>query len=62
MSKEEFIKVLAKYLVGNQAEMSIRLQMQQPEALLWRDMRSATPLFGYPTEEEAVEVLTKFLQ
>ena len=61
MAKERFIKALAKYLVGNQAEMSIKLQMGKPEAKTWAEMRSATPLQGYPTVDEAEEVLERWL-
>ncbi len=30
-------------------------------AKLWRDVRQATPLFGYPTAEEAEQQLQEFL-
>lgn len=61
MPKGPFITALAKYLVGNQAEMSIKLQMGKPEAKVWAEMRGATPLQGYPTVDEAEEVLERWL-
>lgn len=61
-SKEEFIKQLAIYLVGDQAKKSILLQMGNEEALQWAKLRSMTPLFGYPTVEEAEAELTEFLK
>jgi hypothetical protein len=59
--KDLFINVLAEYLVKNQAEMSIRLEMNEPAALLWAKLRGATPLFGYPTQAEAVTQLRRWL-
>lgn len=59
--KEEFIEALAEYLVGNQAEMSVRLQVGLQDAKAWAKLRDKTPLFGYPTKEEAVKELTDFL-
>lgn len=61
-TKEEFIKALAVYLVKDQARKSIELEMQKPAAEEWAALRSLTPLFGYPTVEEAVTVLTEFLK
>ncbi len=62
-TKEEFIDVLAEYLVGNEAEMSIRLQMGQPDAIAWQKLRDATPLFGYyPEKSKAIRELTEFLK
>lgn len=65
-SKEEFIKQLAIYLVGDQAHMSILLSMPpgmaQAEAKKWAELRGKTPLFGYPTVEEAEAELTEFLK
>ena len=59
--KAEFIRRLAAYLTHDQAKMSIMLQMGRPEAKAWADLRSATPLFGYPTPAEAEKVLKEFL-
>jgi hypothetical protein len=56
-----FIKKLARYLVGDQARKSIELQMGKQDAKEWADIRGATPLFGYPTVEEAEKKLTEFL-
>lgn len=59
----KFITILAEYLAGtNQAEMSIKLQTGHPEALRWRKMRAASPLFGYPSVEEAAVQLDSFLR
>ena len=60
--KQEFIKALAEWLAGtNQVEMSIRLGMKDKQAEMWSRVRGYTPLFGYPTVEEATEQLTEFL-
>lgn len=45
--QERFIDELVEYLVGNEVDMSIRLQMGKPEAKQWSKLRNATPLFGY---------------
>lgn len=56
-----FVRALAEYLGGtNQAHMSIGLQMGRPEARMWADIRTNTPLSGYPTVDEAEESLIKF--
>lgn len=62
--RKQFIKHLAEYLAGpNQVGMSIALQAnpKNEQAILWCKIRQATPLFGYPTVEEAEEQLTEFL-
>ena len=60
--KADFVRKLAEYVAGpNQAEMSIKLQMGDPAARLWADIRSCTPLFGYPTTEEAIPILADWL-
>ena len=59
--KQAFIKQLAIYLVGDQAHKSIELQMRKESAQQWADLRGKTPLFGYPTVEEAEQILTEFL-
>lgn len=56
-----FSSVLAKYLVEDQARMSIKLGMGSPEAQAWAEIRNATPLFGYPTVEEAEKTLLAWL-
>lgn len=62
MSKTEFIKQLAEYLVGDQVGKSIQLQAGNAAVKEWAKLRSATPLHGYPTFREAVAVLTEFLE
>jgi hypothetical protein len=59
--KKAFIKELARFLASNQAERSIKLQMGKQSAKEWAALRGTTPLFGYPTLEEAETVLTEFL-
>jgi len=59
---EKFIRELAQYFVENQAQKSIELGMGKPSAQQWQRLRSLTPLFGYPTTEEAELVLTSFLR
>lgn len=55
-----FIDRLAVYLVGDQAMQSVKLQAGDPHAQVWADIRSATPLFGYPTIDEAKIELRRF--
>jgi hypothetical protein len=62
--KREFVRALAEYLAGNQAGKSILLQMGGMAgefAREWAKVRAASPLDGYPTVEEAEEILTAFL-
>jgi hypothetical protein len=59
--KDFFIEVLAEYLVKDQATRSIRLEMGDSEAKMWAKVRGATPLFGYPTQAEAVKLLREWL-
>jgi hypothetical protein len=55
--KKKFIKRLAEYLVKDQARKSIQLEMGGPDAKEWASLRSLTPIKGYPTVEEAEQVL-----
>ena len=66
--KKRFIHALAEYLGGtHQVIMSMGLDpkmegtLSHQEALLWSKIRGETPLYGYPTVEEAEESLTEFL-
>lgn len=59
--KKQFIHELAVFLVGNQARKSIELEMGKESAKEWARLRNATPLFGYPTVEEAEAQLSEFL-
>ncbi len=59
--QQRFIQLLAKYLVGDQARMSIKLSMSDPAAVAWAELRSATPITGWPTIEEAEKTLTEWL-
>jgi len=60
--KKVFIHVLAEYLAGtNQVRKSIEIEMGKQSGLEWSELRSATPLFGYPSVEEAKQQLTEFL-
>jgi hypothetical protein len=58
----QFVRALAEYLVGNQAHMSILLEIGKPEAIKWQKLRSQTPLMGYPTVDEAEKALRGFLR
>jgi len=62
VAKRTFVRRLAEYLVKDQASMSIKLEMGLPEAKMWRHLREATPLFGYPTVDEADEQLQEWFQ
>lgn len=59
--KAAFIYRLSEYLTKDQAKWSIKLEMGSEDAKTWAAMRNLTPLFGYPTHQEAVELLTQFL-
>ncbi len=61
-SKERFIHELAIFLTERQAKKSIELEMGKEHAAEWAKLRSATPLFGYPSVEEAEKQLTEFLR
>lgn len=57
MDKRRFCRVLAEYLVKGVAMMSICLEMKKPDAEQWAEIRSATPVRGYPTVDEAEKCL-----
>lgn len=59
--KKIFLKRLTKYLVFNQAFKSMELQMGKESANEWADLRGSTPLFGYPSVEEAEQILGEWL-
>lgn len=59
--KKAFIEALAHYLVDGQARRSIELEMGKEAAKEWAKLRHQTPLFGYPTFEEAYAQLVTFL-
>ncbi len=65
MDKTKFIEAMADYLVGNEVEMSVKLQMGKEDARLWSKIRNATPLFGYYGGSEgmakAIKELTEWL-
>lgn len=60
-AKHRFIRALAEFLVATQARKSIELEMGKKSAMEWGTLRSATPLMGYPTVDEAEVTLTEFL-
>lgn len=61
--KKRFIRALAEYLAGpQQVGKSLELQASKTNAKEWAALRNATPLFGYPTVDEAEIELTKFLE
>ncbi len=62
--RAQFIRALAEYLAGvNQVKMSIKLGMcpELAEVEIWTKLRGLTPLFGYPTVDEAEKILSDFL-
>lgn len=61
-NKLQLAKLLARYLTEDQAGMSIRLSMGKPDAKLWAEFRDACPVRGYATEEEAMDILAKWLE
>jgi hypothetical protein len=56
-----FVSELAHFLVGKQVELSFRLGVGDEHAREWARLRATTPLFGYPSMEEAEKVLLEFL-
>ncbi len=61
MDKRLFVEALAKFLVDDQASKSILLEMGNRLAKDWAELRSKTPLRGYPTTEEATQILSDWL-
>lgn len=59
--QQRFVKALAKFLVSNETEMSVKLQLQREEAKRWRDLRNETPLMGYYDGEEGLDQAVKEL-
>ncbi len=62
MEKEAFIAQLAEFFVVNAGRMSIGLATNDPMATEWANLRNTTPLQGYPTIEESIQILTEFLK
>ena len=68
--RTQFIKALAAFLADNQAGKSIAIELETKFppvhrimwAQEWAKLRGATPLFGYPTVEEAERTLAEFLK
>ncbi len=56
-----FVRALAEYLVGDQAKRSIALEAGDRNAKQWSALRATTPLFGYPTLDEAEKTLSDWL-
>lgn len=61
MDKQAFIRQLAEFLVGDQVKQGIDLQFGKPSAKAWAQLRSTTPLRGYPTVDEATKDLENWL-
>lgn len=67
--RKAFIEELAKFFVDNQAGKRVALEVESYRlskpvvewATEWARLRGVTPVFGYPTHEEAVKILTEFL-
>lgn len=65
MNKQLFIRRLAEFLVADQVAKGLVLA-GGPAKLVdfakeWEALRNASPVFGYPTVEEAEKVLNDFL-
>jgi hypothetical protein len=56
-----FVRRLAVYLADKQALRSIALERGEQHAKEWAELRSLTPLFGYPTVDEAEQQLAAWL-
>jgi len=61
VKKALFIRALAEYLCGNQATMSILLEMVNEHAKKWAKLRALSPVVGYETVGGAEAALTDFL-
>lgn len=59
--KKLFIRELAVFFAEKQALRSIGLQMGDQHAKEWAKLRGLTPLFGYPTVDEAEKTLSDWL-
>lgn len=59
--RRAFIRGLAEYLAGDQAVRSIKLEMGDKDAQVWAKLRGLSPLFGYPTVDEAEKLLGSWL-
>ena len=59
--REKFVRLIAKYLVEDAVKKSIALQLQRPDAIEWSEIRATTPIFGYPTVEQAAAELSEWL-
>lgn len=60
-NRRAFVRALAKFLVEDAAEMSIKLELGTEEAKRWARLREASPVFGYPTVDEAEAQLLAWL-
>jgi hypothetical protein len=61
MLRDRFVKALASFLADRAAFKSIALESGNGWAKEWSALRNATPLFGYPSAEEAAVTLEAFL-
>lgn len=51
--KKEFLRAVASYLVDGQARKGIELDMGKDWAKEWALVRGLSPVYGYPTVDEA---------
>lgn len=51
--QDKLLRALARFLTADQAAKSIHLEMGQPHAKEWAELRSASPVRGYCNEDEA---------
>lgn len=59
--KARFVRRLAEWMAGDQARLSIDLQLGKPDAKAWAEIRSLTPIQGWVSVEEAERALVAFL-
>ncbi len=59
--RKAFVRRLAVYLADKQALRSIALENGDRSAKEWAELRGLTPLFGYPTVDEAEQQLAAWL-
>ena len=60
--KIKFLTAVAKYLTRDQARRSIGLEMGNPEDRVWQQVRIASPLVGWLSEQEAAERLIAWFE
>jgi len=59
--RRRFIQILAEFIAGDVVNKSILLDLGNPLAREWAQVRGASPVFGYSSVDAAEATLTRFL-